>query len=988
MDRVNRRTLDQMSDDSERFETEFDRLLAHELDDSARAALIGEITRWLRLCVTHGRYVSPASAERRALRSLLERWNSRLRDLGVYNQDADKLADFDPEAGFVLAGACPYPGLEPYTQNERQKFFGREGAISTCVDHLDRPGNRILLIIGASGSGKSSLALAGVLPTLDERHPGEWIFTPRMTPGTHPLRKLATTVASAIGHSDQGPGIWRELFDDPAAAWETLARLCGNRPLMLFVDQFEELLTMVRDGNEQAAFAQILETITAPTTAATPFACRVLLTMRTDHLARFESNHRLKGLYMRLVGEQNQNYLSPIGFEDIKRAIKAPAEAVGLRFMPATLIDKLASQTAGLSNGLPLLQYALRRLWNTRPRNADGEPLDLITEEMVTHLPDVERALGRVADDIFRTFSHLQQQICERLLLELVLLDDSFEEPLRPRRVEHELVTVLETRFVAPTDVGHVIDAFVSAGLLRRFGDEANRRLEIAHEALLRHWDQIYRLLTGAEVKERLHLVKQINREASDWAGHGKSDDYLNLKGERLSRAIAYSNEGWLADAQAAAYVDACSAHEKAQRLKAEQEREEKERADHARELALVAEAELDLNSQRNLLLTIEAVKTLDGDLLPEVESALRSAVRASRVTCLVKAYGVSMFSAAAITPDGTTLVLGDTEGVVTFWDISSGRQRAAMFVHVDEVLSIAFSPDGTRMATGSGDGRVVISASTRRALQRLTGHVDAVAGVAFSRPDGHLLATASEDAAVRVWEVASGMPVGEPLYGHIGKVKALAFGRDERQLVTAGTDDAVVLWDALRGTVVYSFDTRSLFDIDLSADGSLLAVATSRKVEIWDLATRSRRWTLLGHTNAIMRVRFSADSRCVATAGYDSIVCVWRLPDAADSPDKPVETLVRLRPDPTLDSRPGFITALAFAPKGDSVAAASLGTATVWNIAGGGELLTLPAFDRAVERVAFSADGERIAATDGSGKALLTRDVSGGTWDDPFPEE
>ena len=581
---------------------------------------------------------------------------------------------------------------------------------------------------------------------------------------------------------------------------------------MLFIDQLEELLTMAREGGEQAAFAEILETITTPAQAATPFACRVLLTMRTDHLARFENNHRLKGLYLRLVGERNQDYLSPIGFDDIKRAIKAPADAVGLRFIPATLIDKLASQTAHLSNGLPLLQYALRRLWDTRPRNTDGEPLDLITEDMVTHLPDVERALGAVADDIFHTFSRLQREICERLLLELVLLDDSFEEPLRRRRVETELVGVLEDRYrhVAPADIAHVIGEFVSAGLLRRFGDGKNRRIEIAHEALLRHWDQIYRLLTGADVKERLHLVKQINREAGDWAGHGQSTDYLNLKGERLARAIDHSQGGWLAEAQAAAYVEACFAHQEAQRLKAERAREEKERADHARELALLAEAELDLNSQRSLLLTIEAVKTLDGDLLPEVESALRSAVRASRVTCVVKTYGLTLFTAAAFTPDSKTLVLGDAEGGITFWDIASGRQRAAIFAHVDAVRSIAFSPDGLCIATSSNDGRVVVSNATGQPLHVLTGHVDAVTAVAFSRPDGRFLASASEDASVRVWDVATGLPVGEPLYAHTSGIKALAFGRDQSQLVTAGTDGRVVLWDLLRGTVLFSFDMTS----------------------------------------------------------------------------------------------------------------------------------------------------------------------------------
>src|SRR6185369_1210303 len=206
-------------------------------------------------------------------------------------------------------------------------------------------------------------------------------------------------------------------------------------------------------------------------------------------LARFESNNALQTLHARLVGEENERYLSAIGFDEIKRAIQKPAEEIGLRFIPASLIDRLASETAGHSNGLPLLQFALRRLWDTRPRNESDEPLDLVTEEMVKALPDVERALGAVADSIFHTFSHSQRQICERLLLELVVLDESFEEPLRRRRNDAELIEVLQAWFPVASDVTQVINEFVAAGLLRCCGAEPNRQIEVAHEALLRHWD-------------------------------------------------------------------------------------------------------------------------------------------------------------------------------------------------------------------------------------------------------------------------------------------------------------------------------------------------------------------------------------------------------------------------------------------------------------------------------------------------------------------
>jgi tetratricopeptide (TPR) repeat protein len=135
-----------------------------------------------------------------------------------------------------------------------------------------------------------------------------------------------------------------------------------------------------------------------------------------------------------------------------------------------------------------------------------------------------------------------------------------------------------------------VIDELIAAGLLRRFGERPNSQLEVAHEALLRHWDHIYALVAGAEMKERLHLIKQIGREAGDWAGHERSNDYLSLRGERLARAISHAEEGWLAEAEVMPYIDACAGQEATERLNQQRAKEEKERADVAEKARDAAE--------------------------------------------------------------------------------------------------------------------------------------------------------------------------------------------------------------------------------------------------------------------------------------------------------------------------------------------------------------------------------------------------------------
>ncbi len=589
------KTLSEFSGESNAFDARFGALRHGKASDAEASLPVDELLAWLRTCVAHGRYLPERSPDRDALQGLVDYWTTRLLRLGhALHDDIDRLADFEPAAGIPLAAECPYPGLDPYTDRQRAAFFGREALVASYVARLEDPHKRILLIIGASGSGKSSLVLAGVLPKLEERHRSTWLFAPRLTPGDHPVASLAAAVAQAIGEPPLTPEIERRIAAKPADAMAELARWCRGKPLLLLVDQFEELFTLCRDANEQKAFGDLLCALSEPDSVAGSFACRILLTLRTDHLARFESSDALKPLHMRLLGQHNEAYLSAIGFLEIKRAIAEPAKQVGLRFCPTGLIDQLASQTAGLANGLPLLQFALRRLWDTRPRNAHGEPLDLITEEQVNALPDVQRALGTVADGIFRQFTPAQRRICERMLQELVVLDENFEEPLRRRRNEGEMTAVLRTRLpAAEEDVATVIEQFTKAGLLRRFGEGPQRQIEVAHEALLRHWEHINRLVTGERVKEQLHLIKQVGREAAEWVSRGKSEGYLNLRSERLERALEYAKDGWLAEVETTEYVEACDARERAEKVREAQAQEAKLRAQEAEEATERARLEI-----------------------------------------------------------------------------------------------------------------------------------------------------------------------------------------------------------------------------------------------------------------------------------------------------------------------------------------------------------------------------------------------------------
>src|SRR5262249_36476057 len=266
------------------------------------------------------------------------------------------------------------------------------------------------------------------------------------------------------------------------------------------------------------------------------------------------------------------------------------------RFLPPTIIDELASQTASLANGLPLLQFALQRLWDERPKDERGHPLDYINKESVKALPDVQNALGKVAEEVFRGLDGEKQagekqltedrygknqNLCKRLMLELVVLDENFEEPLRRRRPIAELRDILIRQW--PKDVVEkVIDAFQKKRLLRFSGPGEAQQIEVAHEAMFRNWPTFREWINGDDTKKRLHALKLIVREAADWRVHGDSPDYLKQTGEPLQSALGYLAEDWLVESVAKKYLLECQLHEKKKAEQQQQLNQEKERARQA----------------------------------------------------------------------------------------------------------------------------------------------------------------------------------------------------------------------------------------------------------------------------------------------------------------------------------------------------------------------------------------------------------------------
>jgi WD40 repeat protein len=344
--------------------------------------------------------------------------------------------------------------------------------------------------------------------------------------------------------------------------------------------------------------------------------------------------------------------------------------------------------------------------------------------------------------------------------------------------------------------------------------------------------------------------------------------------------------------------------------------------------------------------------------------------------------------SSAAFSPD-SKYIASTIFGAVKVWDTETGKETPTLKGFSGGAISVAFSPDGQRLASVYGDWTVIVwDAATGKELLTLKGHTGAVNSVAFS-PDGRRLASAGEDQTVRVWDAATAKEL-LTLKGHTGVVTSVTFSPDGKRLASGSCqqvrfgpesglqhlpssnwDQTLNIWDAETGpeALTLKAHARAVCSVAFSPDGRRLASAsgvwdekqrefTAGEVKVWTAETGKEQLTITGHTTVVCGVSFSPDGKQLASASADGTVKVWEAQTGK-------EVL-------TLKGHSGVVYSLAFSRDGRRLA--SVGgdqTVRVWDSATGEELLTLKGHTSVVTSVAFSPDGKQLASasTDGTVK-------------------
>jgi WD40 repeat protein len=303
-----------------------------------------------------------------------------------------------------------------------------------------------------------------------------------------------------------------------------------------------------------------------------------------------------------------------------------------------------------------------------------------------------------------------------------------------------------------------------------------------------------------------------------------------------------------------------------------------------------------------------------------------------------------------AFSPDGTRILTGSDDQTARVWNARTGTPQLELKGHTGVVRGVAFSPDGTRIVTGSDDQTArVWDAQSGEPLLNLTGALGSVQSVAFS-PDGTRLATNTGDQTAKVWDAQTGMPL-LVLKGHAAPVHSMAFSPDGTRIVTGSSDTTARVWDARTGTPLLDLKghTSTVQSVAFSPDGTRIVTGSlDQTAKVWDAQTGTPKLELKGHTSTVFSVAFSPDGARILTGGYDQTAKVW---DARTG-----------SPQLELKGHRGAVTSVAFSPDGTRIATGSLDqTAKVWDAQSGTPKLELKGHTIAVQCVAFSPDGTRI---------------------------
>ena len=886
-------------------------------------------------------------------------------------------------------GPCPYRGLAPFREVDAGLFFGRETYVERLRGALDKP-PFVTAVVGPSGSGKSSVVSAGLLPDL-RQDPG-WLIVP-LRPGAQPFRALAESLIpflepdlSETARLVERRYLAKALREGDVTLGEIVTRIRekaddGSR-VLLFVDQFEETYTLCTDPQIRTTFIDAL--LSAVQTASPgrygQAPASLLLTLRADFMGQALAHRPFADVIQTAI-----QVLGPMTREELVDAIAKPAEAQGAAF-EAGLVARLLDDVADAPGNLPLLQFALTLLW---------ERLDFgwLTHATYDQIGGTAGALARYAQEEFEALTPEDQSLARRVFVQLVQPGEGTEDTRR-------VATRADVGEAAWDLVHHLADRrLVVAG-----GNAGEETVEVVHEALIQHWDQLQAWM--AEDRAFRTWQERLRISVGTWLNTDRDEGVL-LRGVPLAEAERglVARGGDLTPTERAfieASVDlrerraaeraAVLAREReaARRLADAHEQVLREREEALRQAAvgLASEALRQLQGPRQdiaLTLVLEAVESYP--YTSQAELALAQVAAEQR---LVRAFEHSALPCGTgrVSPDDRRILTCTDSGILTVWDLESGRRLFRLRAHEQAGgyhMRANWSPSGDRILTAASGDRVhrIWTSDGGALLTEIAAHGGYYA---HWSPDGTQVVSSysfQEDAAT-LWCAETGAAL-HVLPGDRGMVKLARFSPDGSRVVTSLGD----VWDTQTGGLLLrltEYQPLTTSDDQVfyawSSGGRRLGASMGDTAFVWDAATGEVTLKLKTGYRGRASLFWSPDDTFALTVGHQQPAQLWEIAGGRLVRQMPARAIYNnvynslpWSPDSTqvlIQDTPGHVSTYCVTPGRDAV-----GTS---------------AHDGAVARVRWLTDSRRFLTTGDDGWTRIWRTeaahLSVGCWPNcPFSD-